>query len=126
MLRSPHDSMDSLKPYFDALYRERVPVIDARSSFVRIERAGSIKRITARVGNQDGRGGNSTYAIKDLLKAEGYRWNTTGWKAWCRTCPAQSFSVQEFLAKAMWISRADGIELRFYDDLEKHAGDLSY
>jgi len=79
---------------------------------------GSIKRITARVGNQDGRGGNGTYAIKDLLKAEGYRWNTTGWKAWCRTCPAQSFSVQEFLAKAMWISRADGIELRFYDDLE--------
>ena len=40
MLRSPHDSMDSLLPYFDALYRERLPVIDARSSFVRIERAG--------------------------------------------------------------------------------------
>ena len=79
---------------------------------------GSIKRITARVGNQDGRGGTTTYAIKDLLKAEGYRWNTTGWKAWCRTCPAQNFSVQEFLTKAMWISRADGIELRFYDDLE--------
>ncbi len=79
---------------------------------------GSVKRITARVGNQEGRGGNGTYALKDLLKAEGYRWNTTGWKAWCRTCPAQGFLVQEFFAKAMWISRADGIELRFYDDLE--------
>jgi hypothetical protein len=59
-----------------------------------------------------------SYAIKDLLKAEGYRWNTTGWKAWCRTYPAQRFSIEEFFAKAVWISCADGIEVRLYDDLE--------
>ncbi|KYC42890.1 hypothetical protein WA1_12280 [Scytonema hofmannii PCC 7110] len=82
----------------------------------------SIRRITVRVGNQNGRGGSNTYAIRDLLKAEGYRWNTTGWKAWCRTCPAQGFSVQKFFGEAMWISRADGIEVRFYDDLENEVG----
>jgi DNA helicase IV len=78
----------------------------------------SSQRITIRVGNQTGRGGNGTFAIKDLLKAEGYRWNTTGWKAWCRTYPVKGFSIEEFFAKAMWIYDADGIEVRLYDDLE--------
>jgi DNA helicase-4 len=58
---------------------------------------GSIKHLTIKVGNEDGRGGNGTYAIKDLLKAEGYRWRTTGWSAWCRTYPAHNFSIQQFL-----------------------------
>ncbi len=80
---------------------------------------GATQRITVRVGNQDGRGGNGTYAIKDLLKAEGYRWNTIAWKAWCRTYPAQNFSVQQFFDNAEWISRAVGIEVRFDDDFEK-------
>ncbi|WP_245912530.1 3'-5' exonuclease [Brunnivagina elsteri] len=78
----------------------------------------SVQRITVRVGNQAGKGENGTYAIKDLLKAEGYRWNKTEWKAWCRTYPVQGFSIEEFFAKAMWISNADGIEVRLYDDLE--------
>jgi DNA helicase IV len=79
---------------------------------------GLMKRITVRVGSRDGRGGQSTFAIKDLLKADGYRWITTGWKAWCRTWPAQGFSVQEFSAQALWSAHADGIEVRFYDDAE--------
>jgi DNA helicase IV len=82
----------------------------------------STGRITIRVGNQNGRGGSNTYAIKDLLKADGYRWNTTGWTAWCRNCPAQCFSVHKFFGEALWISHADGIEVRFYDDLENEVG----
>jgi len=80
---------------------------------------GSIKHLTIKVGNEDGRGGNGTYAIKDLLKAEGYRWRTTGWSAWCRTYPAHNFSIQQFFDDAEWISPAVGIEVRFYDDFEK-------
>lgn len=79
---------------------------------------GSTQRITVRVGNQDGRGGNGTYAIKDLLKAEGYNWNSR-LKAWCRTYPAQNFSLQQFFDNAEWSSHAVGIEVRFYDDFEK-------
>ncbi|MFE1745181.1 3'-5' exonuclease [Coleofasciculus sp. H7-2] len=80
---------------------------------------GSVKHLTIKVGNQAGRNGNGTYAIRDLLKAEGYRWRTTGWCAWCRTYPAQNFSLQQFFDDAEWISRAVGIEVRFYDDFEK-------
>jgi DNA helicase IV len=35
-----------------------------------------------------------------------------------RIYPAQGFSVKDFFAKATWISCADGVEVRFYDDLE--------
>ncbi|MBR8832887.1 MAG: hypothetical protein DSM106950_02290 [Stigonema ocellatum SAG 48.90 = DSM 106950] len=78
----------------------------------------STNYITVRVGNQDGRGSNPTCTIRELLKVEGYRWNTNGWNAWCCIYPIQHFSAQELFAKAMWISRADGIEVRFYDNLE--------
>lgn len=80
---------------------------------------GSTKHITVRVGNQDGRGGNGTYAIRRLLQNEGYRWNSSGWNNWFRTYPAQSFSVHQYFDNADWISQAAGIEVRFYDDLEK-------
>ncbi|QFS43943.1 UvrD-helicase domain-containing protein [Nostoc sphaeroides] len=79
---------------------------------------GSIQHITVKVGNQAGKGGNGTYAIRDLLNAEGYRWRTIGWSAWCCTYPAQDFSIQQYFDNAQWISHACGIEVRFYDDLE--------
>jgi DNA helicase IV len=76
------------------------------------------KHVTVRIGNQDGRGSRPTIAIKDLLKAENYIYKKTVWNAWLRTYAAQGFSVKELFAKAMWVSCADGIEVRFYDDLE--------
>jgi DNA helicase-4 len=75
--------------------------------------AGSIKHMTVMVGNQDGRSSKGTFAIKDLLKAEGYRWSGN---AWCCTWPAQGFSAQAFSTRAMWSTSADGIEVRFEDD----------
>jgi DNA helicase-4 len=53
-----------------------------------------------------------------LLRTEGYSWNITGWQAWCRTYPAQDFSIEQYFDNAQWISHAAGIEVRFYDDLE--------
>ncbi|MEH2027466.1 UvrD-helicase domain-containing protein [Nostoc sp.] len=79
---------------------------------------GSIQHITVKVGNQAGKGGNGTYAIKDLLNAEGYRWRTIKWSAWCCTYPAQDFSIEQYFDNTQWISQAAGIEVRFYDDLE--------
>ncbi len=76
------------------------------------------KHIIVRIGNQDGRGSRPTITIKNLLKAENYIYRTTVWGTWVRTYPAQGFSVKELFAKAMWISCADGIEVRIYDDLE--------
>jgi DNA helicase-4 len=79
---------------------------------------GTIQRIIVKVGNQAGQGKNGTYTIKDLLRTEGYSWNITGWQAWCRTYPAQDFSIEQYFDNAQWISHAAGIEVRFYDDLE--------
>ncbi|MEH1886517.1 UvrD-helicase domain-containing protein [Nostoc sp.] len=79
---------------------------------------GSIQRITVKVGNQAGKSGTGTYAIKHLLNAEGYSWRTIEWSAWCCTYPAQDFSIQQYFDNAQWISHAYGIEVRFYDDLE--------
>jgi len=78
---------------------------------------GTIRYITVKIANQDGKGGNGTYTISHLLKAEGYGWNKTK-KNWYRTYPAEGFSIPEYFDNANWISQAMGIEVRFYDDEE--------
>lgn len=79
---------------------------------------GTMQRITIRIGNQDGQNSNGTYAIRKMLKDEGYEWASTRWKHWWRTMPANNFSAEHFIAKSPWSKLADGIEVRVYDDLE--------
>jgi DNA helicase-4 len=79
--------------------------------------SGPTKRIIVRVANQPG--GTTTYAIKDLLKADSYRWSMSGWHAWVRTYPADGFSIDKLFNDALWAKQGDGIEVRFYDDLDK-------
>ena len=78
---------------------------------------GNIRYITVKISNQIGKSSNGTYTIRDLLKAEGYRWNDTI-KFWYRTYPAEGFSIPEYFDSANWISQAVGIEVRFDDDEE--------
>lgn len=106
----------NLSPFLEELKsRKKINLLDwlDYAPFV-----GSIQRITVKVGNQAGKGGNGTYAIKHLLNAEGYTWRTIEWSAWCCIYPAQDFSIQQYFDNAQWISHAAGIEVRFYDDLE--------
>ena len=79
---------------------------------------GPTKRIIVRVGNQSERSDRPTYAIKDLLKADGYRWSSTEWPAWVRIYPADGFSVDRLLNDALWAAQGDGIEVRLYDDID--------
>jgi len=79
---------------------------------------GETKRITVKVTNQNGRGSNGTFTIRELLRAEGYEWDNR-LKTWWRNYSAQNFSVQSFLANTQWVCHANGIQLQFYDDLEK-------
>jgi DNA helicase-4 len=81
--------------------------------------SGPVKHITVRVGNLSGKGGRTTYAIKDLLKADGYQWSTSGWHAWVRTYPTDGFSIDKLLSDALWAGQGDGLDVRFYDDLDK-------
>lgn len=74
--------------------------------------------VTIRVGNREGGFGKGTYAIKDDLRAEGYRWDGES-KVWFTTKPAAGFSLTEFRNKVKWRDVADGIEVRFYDNSDK-------
>lgn len=76
-----------------------------------------VNRITAKVGNQTGKGGNGTYSIKHLLNDEGHSWKHKE-KAWCRTYSIEEFSIQKYFDSANWIAQAVGIEVSFYDELE--------
>ena len=78
---------------------------------------GETRRITVIVTNQNGRGSNGTFTIKELLRAEGYEWDSR-LKTWWRNYSAQNFSVQSFFANTQWVSHANGIHLQFYNDLE--------
>ena len=73
---------------------------------------GTTKCITIRVGNQNGRGAEPTFAVKDWLSNEGYSWNG---KTWHSTRLEEGFSVEEFAKQERWSNSSDGIEVRFYD-----------
>ncbi len=73
--------------------------------------------ITIRVGKQRRGRGNGTYAIKELLRAEGYDWIDEE-KVWESVETAEGFSVTEFANQARWSHSADGIEVGFYDYLD--------
>lgn len=74
------------------------------------------KRAFIRIGSSDARG--KTFEIKNLLKAEGYQW-TAPLKVWQKSCPAEGFSLQAFLAASSWVKEADGVTVSFYDDLDR-------
>ena len=82
---------------------------------------GEITRLIVKVGNQDNRGVTPTIDIKDLLKASGYQWQTTGWSGWTKTFPAEGFNI-EALHNEVWVGGADGIEVRIFDDMEELVG----
>ncbi len=72
-------------------------------------------RLVVKIGNQEARGGAPTFAIKDVLKATGYKWQTTGWRGWAKSFRASEFTV-EMLKAEVWAATADGIEVRIFDD----------
>ena len=78
---------------------------------------GATTRLLVKVGNQDRRGGTPTFAIKDLLKATGYQWQSTGLPGWAKSFPAEGFSIDTIKAE-VWAKQADGIEVRIIDDTE--------
>ena len=85
--------------------------------------------ITIKVRNQASGFGKGTYAIKNVLKAEGYRWDPDS-KAWSTIELASGFSSTEFQNKAKWANDADGIEVQIYDysdeEIERYHVDYGF
>lgn len=79
---------------------------------------GATGRLVVRIGSQEGTWGSPTYTIKDLLKASGYQWQSTGWRSWTKTMPSTRFSA-EILKSEVWSASADGIDVRIFDATDK-------
>lgn len=107
---------NNVSPFVEDLQsRANIPLLDW-SAYDPV--VGETKRITVKVTNQSGRGSNGTFTIRELLRAEGYEWDSR-LKTWWRNYSAQNFSVESFFANTQWVPHANGIQLHFYDDLEK-------
>lgn len=73
-------------------------------------------RLTIRVGNLNQYNNSATYAIKDQLKASGYRWDSRN-KVWQKSFLEQGFSLEN-LQKSIWSPSANEILVRIVDDHE--------
>lgn len=73
-------------------------------------------RLTIRVGNLNQHNKEATYAIKDQLKASGYRWDSKN-KVWQTSFLEEGFSM-ESLKKSIWSPLANEICVRIVDDHE--------
>ena len=82
---------------------------------------GLTTRLVVKIGNQERRGGEPTFAVKDLLKASGYQWQSNGGPGWTKSFPAEGFRI-ETLKSEVWAEPADGIEIRIFDDTDMLVG----
>ncbi|MCS4505997.1 UvrD-helicase domain-containing protein [Arhodomonas aquaeolei] len=71
-------------------------------------------RLTVRVGNLVPQNNGATYAIKDQLKASGYRWDSAN-KVWQKSFLEEGFSL-ESLKESIWASIANQIRVEIVDD----------
>ncbi|GHU07003.1 hypothetical protein AGMMS50225_03230 [Betaproteobacteria bacterium] len=107
----------SKSPFLDEL--ERVMPLPAINwdEYPPVRILGATTRLVVKVGNQKGHGGTSTYAIKDLLKASGYQWQSSGWKGWEKSFTAEGFRI-DILKSEVWSKHADGLDVRIFDDTD--------
>ena len=79
--------------------------------------APPVNRFVVKVGNQETRGVAPTFAVKELLQADGYQWQTADRRGWAKSVPAERFRLETLKAQA-WAREADGLEIRVFDDAE--------
>jgi len=77
-------------------------------------------RLTVRVGNLIPQNNRATYAIKDQLKASGYRWDSAN-KVWQKSFLEEGFSL-ESLKESILASVANQIRVDIIDDHESLVG----
>ena len=70
-------------------------------------------RLLVNVRNQEGRGNEPTYSIREDLKSGGYRWSPER-KEWSKCVPKDGFIVDGF-KREKWSMAADGVEVLILD-----------
>ena len=81
---------------------------------------GPIAHLVAKVGNQIDHGGAPTFAIKDLLRAAGYQFQSTGWPCWAKSFTVEGFNLGR-LKSELWAGPADRVEVHILDDSDSLA-----
>ncbi|CAN5912981.1 hypothetical protein BH11VER1_BH11VER1_41350 [soil metagenome] len=79
--------------------------------------SGATTRLVVKISNQVDRGVQPTIAIRDLLKVKGYQWQSTGGQGWVKSFPLEGFCIEVIQAE-LWAEKADGVEVRIFDDTE--------
>ena len=78
--------------------------------------------VTVKVSNQKGRESNGTYNIRELLKADGFKWNGTS-KSWNKVESAQKLlangSRLQYLSERNWSSKSNRIEVNLCNEQEE-------
>jgi DNA helicase IV len=78
---------------------------------------GKTSYVVVVVGNQNNRGSQPTFLIKDLLRAQGFQWRSVGQKGWGNSYPVDGFDISQ-LKTSPWSQQANGIEVRLFDDYD--------
>ncbi len=77
-------------------------------------------RLNVRVGNLNSQNNGATYAIRDQLKASGYRWDSTN-KVWQKSFLEEGFTLDN-LKNSIWAPVANQIRVDIVDDHESLVG----
>ncbi|MFO1389503.1 UvrD-helicase domain-containing protein [Cellvibrio sp.] len=77
-------------------------------------RKGATSRLVVKVGNLKGRGGAPTFAIKDLLKASGYKYQS---QSWAKGFPEEGFHIEKVKSE-LWCASADGVDVQVLDEMD--------
>lgn len=105
----------SASPFMDDIQRQRKMLTINWKNYPPVR--GVTSRIVVKVGDPKLKGGAGTYGIRDPLKASGYQWQTTGWKSWAKSFPAEGFNI-EVVKGEIWAGAANGVEVRIFDDFD--------
>lgn len=109
---------NNISPFLqDVLKRQELQDI-AWENFPPIKDENS--RLTVRVGNFNRHNNSATFAIKDQLKASGYRWDSRN-KVWQKSFLEEGFSVDS-LQKSIWSPLASETIVRIVDEHESLVG----
>ena len=76
--------------------------------------------VTMRIGNQKHRGTSPSFAIRDLLKKEDFRWDPDN-KVWYVAIPIEesvSRTIETQINQSKWSEMGDGLVVRFFNESE--------
>ncbi|NVN91493.1 MAG: UvrD-helicase domain-containing protein [Desulfuromonadales bacterium] len=105
---------DTTSAFFDDIQSRSKPPCIHWDNFPPPAAVGEYGVVVVKVTSQATRGSSPTYNRRDLLKACGYDWESTG-KGWAKGFSTQAFDL-ELVKHEVWATDADGIEVCLYDE----------